>query len=277
LYNARVIEQNPSLRIAAVGDLHISDTSEWGLSSHDAERIIFSMAESADVLLFLGDLIHTGRKSEAETFASIVETTNKPALAILGNHEILRETPDIVEAFREKGIVVLQGEKTGLPVDVPLEVIGIKGGYDGSLAEVILAERKKLSDSGRERLTPELSQLRKHVQEMGRTRHILLTHYPPILETVMGEDPEQHDLHGSAEIGRIADLGNGQMQAIFHGHTHRGQHSGKTEKGIPVYNVALPALARTCGIPREEVTKTPPVFVAEFSREGKFLKTVLSR
>ncbi|RYG06803.1 MAG: metallophosphoesterase, partial [Caulobacteraceae bacterium] len=33
---------------------------------------------------------------------------------------------------------------------------------------------------------------------------------------------------------------------VVHGHAHRGAPEGKTHKGVPVYNVALPVL-RTLG------------------------------
>jgi hypothetical protein len=32
---------------------------------------------------------------------------------------------------------------------------------------------------------------------------------------------------------------------VFHGHAHRGQLEGKTQKGVPVYNVSMPLLTRT--------------------------------
>lgn len=34
-----------------------------------------------------------------------------------------------------------------------------------------------------------------------------------------------------------------EVTAVFHGHAHRGAPEGKTQNGIPVYNVALPVLA----------------------------------
>jgi len=31
---------------------------------------------------------------------------------------------------------------------------------------------------------------------------------------------------------------------VFHGHAHRGTAEGRTSAGIPVYNVAMPLMAR---------------------------------
>jgi hypothetical protein len=34
------------------------------------------------------------------------------------------------------------------------------------------------------------------------------------------------------------------VNAVLHGHAHRGQPEGRTVNGIPVYNVAMPLLKR---------------------------------
>ena len=35
------------------------------------------------------------------------------------------------------------------------------------------------------------------------------------------------------------------MTFVLHGHAHRGQLEGKTQGGVPVYNVSLPLLTRS--------------------------------
>jgi hypothetical protein len=35
------------------------------------------------------------------------------------------------------------------------------------------------------------------------------------------------------------------VQAVFHGHAHRGTLEGRTVNGVPVFNVARPLLQRT--------------------------------
>jgi hypothetical protein len=35
------------------------------------------------------------------------------------------------------------------------------------------------------------------------------------------------------------------VDAVFHGHAHRGTLEGKTINGVPVFNVAKPLLARS--------------------------------
>jgi hypothetical protein len=34
------------------------------------------------------------------------------------------------------------------------------------------------------------------------------------------------------------------VTAAFHGHAHRGTFEGRTKAGVPVYNVAMPLLAK---------------------------------
>ena len=35
------------------------------------------------------------------------------------------------------------------------------------------------------------------------------------------------------------------MSLVLHGHAHRGQLEGKTQSGVPVYNVSMPLLTRS--------------------------------
>jgi hypothetical protein len=35
--------------------------------------------------------------------------------------------------------------------------------------------------------------------------------------------------------------------AVFHGHAHHGSVQGRTSKGVPVYNVAMPLLRKAMG------------------------------
>jgi Icc-related predicted phosphoesterase len=73
-------------------------------------------------------------------------------------------------------------------------------------------------------------------------KRVVLLHYSPIPETVQGENPEIFSFLGSSRLARpIDDYG---ADAVFHGHAHHGSLEGRTEKGVPVYNVAMPLLQR---------------------------------
>ena len=66
-----------------------------------------------------------------------------------------------------------------------------------------------------------------------------------VVETVMGEPPEIHAFLGSSRLAETIDRYD-NVKLVVHGHAHRGAHEGRTNKGVPVYNVALPVL-RTLG------------------------------
>jgi hypothetical protein len=50
------------------------------------------------------------------------------------------------------------------------------------------------------------------------------------------------------------------VSAVFHGHAHRGTPEGLTSTGVPVYNVAMPLLARS-------QPDRPPFLIVEIPRE----------
>jgi len=67
----------------------------------------------------------------------------------------------------------------------------------------------------------------------------------PVVETVMGEPPEIHAFLGSSRLAETIDRYD-NISLVAHGHAHRGGPEGRTNRGVPVYNVALPVL-RTLG------------------------------
>jgi len=71
------------LRIAATADIHYGKHSRGVL--HDA---LAEISQSADVLLFCGDLTDYGLAEEAEQLvADIRSAVRIPMLAVLGNHD----------------------------------------------------------------------------------------------------------------------------------------------------------------------------------------------
>ena len=70
-----------------------------------------------------------------------------------------------------------------------------------------------------------------------------LLHSSPIRATVEGEPLEIFPFLGSSRLEE--PLLRYPVDAIFHGHAHRGTLEGKTIGGVPVYNVAKPLLQRS--------------------------------
>src|SRR5262249_14454584 len=74
------------------------------------------------------------------------------------------------------------------------------------------------------------------------TRRIALTHYAPIAATIAGEPPEIFPYLGTS---RLEDaLHRYPVDMAFHGHAHSGTMEGRSSRGVPVYNVAMPLMLR---------------------------------
>src|SRR6185295_10662116 len=71
---------------------------------------------------------------------------------------------------------------------------------------------------------------------------IAVLHYSPIQETVEGEPPEIFPFLGSSRLEE--PLNRYRVDAVFHGHAHRGRPEGKTAAGAPVFNVSQSLLER---------------------------------
>jgi Icc-related predicted phosphoesterase len=73
-------------------------------------------------------------------------------------------------------------------------------------------------------------------------RRVAVLHYAPIRGTCDGEPPEIFPYLGSSRLEE--PINRYRVSAVFHGHAHRGAAEGRTSTGVPVYNVAMPLLAR---------------------------------
>jgi Icc-related predicted phosphoesterase len=83
-------------------------------------------------------------------------------------------------------------------------------------------------------------------------KKVVLLHYSPILETIIGEPPEIYSYLGSSRLE--GPINNRQVSAVFHGHAHLGQLKGCSSAGIRVFNVSRNILDR-------EGYETPVFFV----------------
>jgi len=71
------------LRIAAIGDLHVSRTHQASL-----QPLFTQISSSADVLLLCGDFTDYGLPDEARVLAREIGSALKiPVIAVLGNHD----------------------------------------------------------------------------------------------------------------------------------------------------------------------------------------------
>jgi len=225
------------VRIAAIGDLHYSKTTQGSW-----EPLFAQIGQAADIFLICGDLTDYGLAEEAQGLARELAAAVKiPIVAVLGNHDYEAGHDAEIRAILAQSarVQILDGDTT--------EVLGIgfagakgfAGGFGrgtlGSWGE--MATKLFVQEAVNESLKLESALARL------RTPHrIALLHYAPIRGTVDGEPLEILPYLGTSRLEEPLD--RYPVTAVFHGHAHNGALEGTTLGRVPVYNVALPLLRR---------------------------------
>lgn len=114
------------LRIAAIGDLHVSKGARGSL-----QTLFAQISNSADVLALCGDFTDYGLPEEARVLARELTTSMKiPVIAVLGNHDYESgKQDDIRQILADSGITVLDGEATEIRGVGFAGVKGFAGGF----------------------------------------------------------------------------------------------------------------------------------------------------
>ncbi len=228
-------ESKDILRIAAVGDLHS------GRSQGAYQSLFASLVDRADVLLLCGDLTDYGLPDEARVLARDVTAVLKiPVLAVLGNHDHESgKAPEVTAALREAGIVVLDGDVAEIH---GVGFAGTKGFAGGFGAKTLAPWGEESIKRFVHEAIDEALKLESALAKLRTPRRVALLHYSPTESTVQGEPHEIYPFLGSSRLEE--PLNRFGVSAVFHGHAHHGCAEGRTGGGAPVYNVALPLLAR---------------------------------
>src|SRR5438309_1184853 len=97
------------LRVAAIGDLHVSKSSQGAF-----QALFTQIGAAADVLLLCGDFTDYGLPEEARVLARELTASIKiPVIAVLGNHDFESGNQhEIMQVLRDAGVTVLDGEAT---------------------------------------------------------------------------------------------------------------------------------------------------------------------
>jgi Icc-related predicted phosphoesterase len=224
------------VRVAALADLHCTKTSQGAF-----QPLFARIAEAADVLLIAGDLTDYGLPEEAAVLAKELAALRMPAAAVLGNHDVESDRDqEVRQILTDAGLIVLDGDACELHGIGIAGVKGFGGGFGrralGPWGEGII--KQFVREAVNEALKLEAALARLRTKQM-----IALMHYSPIQQTVEGEPPEIFPFLGSSRLEE--PLGRYPVSLVLHGHAHRGQLSGATQAGVPVYNVSMPLLTRT--------------------------------
>ena len=228
------MSERETLRIAAVADIHVKKTSSGTLQP------LFSQAtEEADVLLLCGDLTDYGTLEETKILAKeITSSLRIPAIGVLGNHDFESGLEkDLVSILADAGVTRLDGDSTEIHGVGFAGVKGFAGGFGrralGAWGEKIIKDFVHETINESLKLEAALARLR-------TPQKIAVLHYSPIQATVSGEPLEIVAFLGSSRLEEPLD--RYRVNAVFHGHAHRGSPEGRTKNGAPVYNVAMPVL-----------------------------------
>jgi Icc-related predicted phosphoesterase len=227
--------KNP-LRIAASADLHYTKHSHGHV-----REMLEQVSSAADILLLCGDLTDYGTAEEAQVLAEdIRKYARLPILAVLGNHDFESEqTAAVRSTVEEAGVRVLDGESE------ELEGVGFAGvcGFGGGFGQWMLnAWGEKVIKLFVHEAMDQAMRLEQALARLQSERRVVLLHYAPIRETVEGEPEQVFPFLGSTRLE--GPLNRFKVDVAFHGHAHHGAPQGRTRDGVPIFNVAMPVLAK---------------------------------
>ena len=232
---------NGTLRVAAIGDLHVMENSVAPYRELFAE-----ISASADVLVLCGDLTNFGKTREAEILAEDIKSCSIPVLGVLGNHDYECGQPEkVCEILHSAGMKVLDEQAVEIDGVGFAGVKGFMGGYGrGELAPFGEPIAKAFVDE----VMNEARKLENQLRTLRTERSVAILHYSPIEQTIEGEPPSIFQYLGSQRLCEPIDRFD-HVKAVFHGHAHHGSYEGRTPRGIPVYNVAQFVLKPLFGKP----------------------------
>lgn len=237
------------IRVAVSGDLHFDETSHGEL-----KRFFASVAEEADVLALVGDLTTHGEPDQVRGFVREMDGFDVPVVTVLGNHDVeADQTEEAIQILQERGIHVLDGD------NVVIEGIGFTGvkGFGGGFGRGALgAFGEKLYKDFVQAALDEALKLERGLRTMDAQHRIVLLHYAPIPDTLVGEPEMIFPFLGSSRL--LPPIETYKPDVVFHGHAHIGVAEGHTPSGVPVYNVAAGLLQRDTGKPYRMWTVEAP-------------------
>lgn len=223
------------LRIAAVGDLHYDSANRSVLRD-----IFLEVNRAADILVLCGDLTTTGRPDQIRAFAEELSAVRIPVVAVFGNHDYDGEAVEEGAAILDEyGVHFLEGQH------VTIEGVGFAGvkGFAGGYGRSTLAPfGEPLIKQFVQHTIDEALKLENALRSLETEEKVVVLHYSPIPETVVGEPESIFPFLGSSRL--LTPLETHGATVVFHGHAHHGTPEARTPAGIPVFNVALPLLKR---------------------------------
>jgi len=226
--------QTATVRLAAVGDLHCTKTSQGAF-----QPLLSAVSANADVLLLCGDLTDYGQPEEARVLAKELSATVKiPIVAVLGNHDYESgKQEEVGLILQDAGLILLDGD--GCEIH-GVGFAGVKGLGGGFGERALQPWGEEIMKRFVREAVDEALKLESALARLRTDRRVAVLHYSPIQETVEGEPPEIFPFLGSSRLEE--PLTRYPVAAVFHGHAHHGRPEGRTRADVPVFNVCLSLL-----------------------------------
>src|SRR5215467_3507465 len=177
---AKMSAKPDSLRVAAIGDLHVHQNSADSL-----QPLFEKISRAADVLALCGDLTHLGLTQEAEKLVNDLRACRIPVVAVLGNHDYQSgQQEEIKKALRAAKVTVLEESETFELNGVGFAgAKGFGGGFDKHMLTPFGEESIKhfVTEAVNESLRLEVA-----LNSLRTEKVVVVLHYSPVAATVVG-------------------------------------------------------------------------------------------
>lgn len=227
--NDEPAQAHGTVRVAALGDLHMKEDAAGYYKDLFSE-----LNDTADILCLAGDLTDFGKTREAENLAEDLRHLKIPVVAVLGNHDYECGQPEEVSRILRQAGVCMLGENAH--VHKGIGFAGVKGFGGGFGRRMLGAFGEPAVKAFVQETIEECHKLEIALRSLRTEKKIVVLHYAPIEETVVGEPEQIFAYLGCSRLAETID--RFEVTAVVHGHAHRGTYKGKTPKGVPVFNVA---------------------------------------
>jgi Icc-related predicted phosphoesterase len=121
-------------------------------------------------------------------------------------------------------------------------VKGFMGGF-GRYTLTAFGEEETKTFVGR--TLDEVQQLEYSLRRLSTPIRVVLLHYAPILDTVVGEPEQILPFLGNDRL--VEPIDRFEAAVAFHGHAHHGTFRGVTPGGVPVFNVSMVRIREDTG------------------------------
>jgi Icc-related predicted phosphoesterase len=222
--------------LAAVGDLHCREDQHGRF-----RQFVKQVNAEADLLVLCGDLTDRGMIEEGKVLAEELSALRVPVVAVFGNHDFEHnQSKELCTELSRAGVHLLDGDH--YIFEKELGVAGVKG-FGGGFGNATLQSfgegqiKAFVQEAVHESLKLEAA-----LSHLDTPKKVVIMHYSPVPETLEGENLEIRPFLGTSRLAMPVD--HYGAEAVFHGHAHHGAPQSKTKGGVPVYNVAMPLMAR---------------------------------